>query len=229
MAEIAWEFEIAYGCGHGLGYRGINLQTLWVKRHRMARTVAAAVGGCDPVRVESKSAVISPKLTSRAMAHLPLFKGIGSECLSRLCEELPTQVTDTGDTVVCEGEMSTALFVVVGGELEVVKATESGSTARVAMFGPGDWFGEMSVIDVAPRSATVRALAPTTLIVIEADTLRTKLKEADSVAYGQFMENVALGLARRLRVADGIVAHLMATVTDAYVHGHTDHSQLKPT
>ena len=66
---------------------------------------------------------------------------------------------EAGEMVVEEGDTSTQMFVVIAGELEVIKKGESGGDVRVAVLGPGDWFGEMSIIDVQPRSASVRAVA----------------------------------------------------------------------
>ena len=53
------------------------------------------------------------------------------------------------------------MFVVLSGEVEVLHKGGSDHDVRVALLGPGDWVGEMAVLDVQPRSASVRALAPT--------------------------------------------------------------------
>ena len=49
----------------------------------------------------------------------------------------------------------------VSGEMEIMKRSKRGIDARVALLGPGDWFGEMSIVDVQPRSATVSWRRPT--------------------------------------------------------------------
>ena len=64
--------------------------------------------------------------------------------------------------------------MVIGGELEVVKSGRQGEF-RVALFGPGDWFGEMSILEVQPRSATVRSVAHTLLIRVSADAVQELL------------------------------------------------------
>ena len=88
--------------------------------------------------------------------------------------------------------------------------------ARVAVLGPSDWFGEMSIVDIQPRSATVRALAPGRLVRVTPADLDT-LYRHDLRAYAIVILNLARELSRRLRVADGIVADLVANVLESYV------------
>jgi len=101
------------------------------------------------------------------------------------------------------------MFVVLSGELEVIKERADGRRVQVAMFGPGNWFGDMSILDVQPRSATVRSLAASRLLVITAQDVRHLLYERDVRAYSLFVMNVARELSRRLRVANGLLAQVM--------------------
>jgi CRP-like cAMP-binding protein len=74
----------------------------------------------------------------------------------------------------------------------------------------------MSILDVMPRSASVRALAPSLLVVISASDL-DKLYRRDVASYAMVLMNMARELSRRLRVADGIVANVVATVWTEYL------------
>jgi CRP-like cAMP-binding protein len=76
----------------------------------------------------------------------------------------------------------------------------------------------MSILDVMPRSASVRALAPSLLLIVSATDL-DKLYRRDLQAYAMVVMNIARELSRRLRVADGIVAGVVATVWSEYL-GH---------
>jgi CRP-like cAMP-binding protein len=84
------------------------------------------------------------------------------------------------------------------------------------VLGPGDWFGEMSIVDIQPRSATVRALAPGRLIRITPSDLDS-LYRHDLRSYAIVVLNLARELSRRLRVADSIVADLVANVLEGYI------------
>ena len=115
-----------------------------------------------------------------------------------------------------EGDAARDMFVVMAGEMEVLKKSHHGVEARVALLGPGDWFGEMSILDVQPRSATVRVLAPSRLLRIAAADLDA-LYRHDVKAYAIIVLNVARELSRRLRVADGLLADFVANVMRHYV------------
>ena len=121
----------------------------------------------------------TPKLTPAHLADIGLFGGLSNETLETLASSLPTSRIEAGAMVVEEGDLSTQMFVVIAGELEVVKKGESGGDVRVAVLGPGDWFGEMSIIDVQPRSASVRAVAPTLVLSVTAEHVENLLYRHD--------------------------------------------------
>ncbi len=157
-----------------------------------------------------------PKVTPALLRDVGLFGGLDDESLRVLAERLPTQKVEPGHAIIHEGDTSQEMFVVLGGELEVVKQSRDGHDVRVALIGPGDWFGEMSILDVQPRSATVRALAPTFLLRITAEHVEQLLYRRDVKAYAILVMNIARELSRRLRVADGLVAQFVTSVSDAY-------------
>lgn len=151
------------------------------------------------------------------LREIGLFGGLDDETLSMLASELPIERVMVGTRVVNEGDPAREMFVVVDGELEVLKKSRSGSEVRVAMLGPSSWFGEMSILDVQPRSASVRALAPSRVMRISAESVDRLLYRRDLKAYALFVMNIARELSRRLRVADGILAQLVGTVNEEYV------------
>lgn len=160
-----------------------------------------------------------PKLTPEHLADIGLFGGLSKETLDILAASLPTDRIEAGEMVVEEGDLSTQMFVVVAGELEVIKRGESGGDVRVAVLGPGDWFGEMSIIDVQPRSASVRAVAPTLVVSVTPEHVDNLLYRRDIKDYALFVMNIARELSRRLRVADGILAQFYAALSHQYGPG----------
>ena len=140
-----------------------------------------------------------------------LFSALSDSALDFLSQQLECKRYDHGETVFVEGEVSGALFIVLSGEMEVLKKSHSGLEARVAVLGPSDWFGEMSVVDVQPRSATVRTISPAMLIRCDASALDA-LYRHDLKSYSLVVLNIARGLSRRLRVADGLLADLVGKV-----------------
>jgi CRP/FNR family transcriptional regulator, cyclic AMP receptor protein len=145
-----------------------------------------------------------------------LFGALSDDVLAHLASTLSVTTPAAGTIVFREGDEARDMFVLVEGELEVVKRSHRGIDARVAMLGPGDWFGEMSVVDVQPRSATVRTLAPSRLLRITSADLDA-LYRYDVKSYAIIVLNLARELSRRLRVADGILADFIANVLDSYL------------
>jgi CRP-like cAMP-binding protein len=80
---------------------------------------------------------------------------------------LQTTRVDEGEVIVREGGPADKYFIVVEGEVEVVRAGGQSET-----LGPGEFFGEMAIMRDMPRAATVRATKPTTLLSMDKDTFR---------------------------------------------------------
>jgi CRP/FNR family cyclic AMP-dependent transcriptional regulator len=142
-----------------------------------------------------------------------LFGGLDDESLDALTKELRASLFDPGALVMKEGDHAREMFVVLSGELEVVRHSTNGGEGRVALLGPGNWVGEMSIIDPQPRSASVRALAPSILLVVTTEDL-DRLYRRDMKSYLLVVLNIARELARRLRVADGMIAGFLSSVLD---------------
>jgi CRP/FNR family cyclic AMP-dependent transcriptional regulator len=145
-----------------------------------------------------------------------LFGAISDEVLVFLSAKLIVLTPKSGDVVFTEGDNARDMFVVMSGEMEVQKRSQSGVDARIAMLGPGDWFGEMSILDVQPRSASVRVLAPSRLLRIAASDLDA-LYRHDTKAYAIIVLNIARELSRRLRVADGLIADFVVNLMGTYI------------
>ncbi|NUP14354.1 MAG: cyclic nucleotide-binding domain-containing protein [Polyangiaceae bacterium] len=149
------------------------------------------------------------------LAEIGLFGGLDREVIANFVQRLPILRLSPGEVVFREGETGRELFVLLQGEMEVVKHSKTQRESRVAIFGPGDWFGEMSILDIMPRSATVRALAPARVLRMSAHDLDV-LYRRDIKAYAIVVLNIAREMSRRLRVADGILADVMANLAETY-------------
>ena len=147
------------------------------------------------------------------LREIGLFGGLSDEALAELARDFRAQVHDAGAEVMREGEQARVMFVTVTGELEVVRRSKGGVEGRVALLGPGSWFGEMSILDVQPRSATVRAVAPSLLIRLTAEDL-DKIYRRDMKSYLLIVQNIARELSRRLRVADGMIVDFLSAMWD---------------
>ena len=151
-------------------------------------------------------AVSSPDLKAFLLA-TPFFGGLSDASLDLLVSMLVERRFDVGATVVAEGEPGRSMFIVHSGELVVSKLGDSRRIIRVADLEPGDFFGEMTLIEMQNRSATVAAESPTVLYELTAGKLYTYYK-TDVHAYVIVMQNINRELCRRLRRADNRIAEL---------------------
>ena len=154
-------------------------------------------------------------VTGSELREIGLFGALSDDVLAHLAAHLSLVTPVPGAYVFREGDEANDMFVVLRGEMEVLKRSKRGIEARVALLGPGDWFGEMSIVDVQPRSAAVRALAPSRLLRITASDLDA-LYRHDMKSYSLIVLNLARELSRRLRVADSILADFIVDVLDSY-------------
>jgi CRP/FNR family transcriptional regulator, cyclic AMP receptor protein len=137
---------------------------------------------------------------------IPVFGGLPDATMDRLLDMMQMRGCRAGETVCGEGDLGKEMFVLRAGVVEVRKRTKAQERQTIlAQLKIGDCFGEMSLIDVQPRSATVFAREPTELYVLNNMDLY-KLYEQDLPGYTFLVQNICRELSRRLRRADGIIA-----------------------
>jgi CRP/FNR family cyclic AMP-dependent transcriptional regulator len=154
----------------------------------------------------SDMAVSSPDLKEFLVA-TPFFGGLSDASLDLLISMLVERRFDVGAAVVAEGEPGRSMYIVHSGKLAVSKRGASGRVIRMTGLEPGDFFGEMTLIEMQNRSATVVAESPTALYELTARNLYTYYK-ADIYAYVMVIQNINRELCRRLRQADNRIAEL---------------------
>lgn len=157
------------------------------------------------------------EVTATELGGNRLFQGLSPDTLELLAAELPRETAMPGELLMREGEVDSHMFLVLDGEMEVLHKGGGDRDVRVALLGPGDWVGEMAILDVQPRSASVRSLAPSLILRIRAADVRRLLYERDMAQYALLVMNIARELSRRLRVADRVIANTSAQVAHTYV------------
>jgi CRP/FNR family cyclic AMP-dependent transcriptional regulator len=152
--------------------------------------------------------VSSPELKAFLLA-TPFFGGLSGASLDLLISMLVEVRFDIGVTVVAEGEPGRSMFIVHSGQLAVSKLGNAGRVIQMACLEPGDFFGEMTLIEMQNRSATVTAKSSTVLYELTAQQLY-KCYKTDIHSYVMVLQNINRELCRRFRRADNRVAELLA-------------------
>ena len=168
-----------------------------------------------------------PPVTIAQLREVGLFGALSDEFLDHLCKTLEVKRLMPGDTVFKEGDPAREMYVVLDGEMEFLKKSRRGRETRVAILGPNDCFGEMSIIDMQARSATVRTLGATRLLKISTEEMDAFYRY-DLKSYTLIVLNLARDLSRRLRVTDGLLADFTATVIEEYIPSSNTGSKRPP-
>ena len=108
------------------------------------------------------------------LRQIPLFADLSEEDLEQLYQMAETVSIPAGQLVLREGDQGDSLYVVLTGELEVTKRQGS-QDILLAVYMPGQFFGEMALLEQAPRSASVRTLQESRLLVISQAAFQTLL------------------------------------------------------
>lgn len=148
--------------------------------------------------------------TVRALRACVIFAECSDEELRRILPLLMERTVEPGAVLVREGDPATELFVVLDGEVEVVKRAAEGEDHRLTTLGPGTSFGEVTLVDRGARSATVRALVPTTVAALPMAALDRAVAD-DADVRARMFGGLARFLAQRLRgVSETTVAALQS-------------------
>ncbi len=108
----------------------------------------------------------SPIEVADALARTRLFAGLEPSTLERLVGEFRRRRFRHGEVIFHLGDPGDALFLIVSGAVKISLPTEEGGEAILATLRPGDVFGELALLDGAPRSASAVAMAPTEVLVL---------------------------------------------------------------
>jgi CRP/FNR family cyclic AMP-dependent transcriptional regulator len=126
---------------------------------------------------------------SELLAGCPLFRGIDARGLAGLAEVATAVEFPAGHVIARQGEIGTGFFVVVDGMVRVVRDGQV-----LAHLGPGEFFGELSVLDRMPRNATVAAERPTTCLALASWDFEKVLLDQPALTL-----TILRGVATRLR------------------------------
>ena len=145
----------------------------------------------------------SSAVSTTVLKSVPMFSGFSQDQLRALGAMIMRRGAPRGSTVMREGDAADCLYVVVTGRLKVLMGEADGKETILSIIGAGEFFGEMSLIDDNPRSATVTAIEPCELLAITRRDFRRCLVENSDLAMA-----VMRVLVRRLREADRKIGSL---------------------
>lgn len=126
------------------------------------------------------------------LSRVPLFAHCTADQIAAIEEVAQEHAYEAGQIIVTQGTPGQAFYTALSGRVEIVRDNQS-----LGAFGAGDFFGEMSLLDQAPRSATIRAMEPAVCLMLSSWDFKAVIERHPSIAI-KLLEV----LSRRLRVAD---------------------------
>ncbi len=142
----------------------------------------------DGVRSPATSATVA------LLRHVPLFSDLADADLERVSDVAIPRSFPKGVRVFHEGDESDACYIVREGDLRVTREHSDGRAIALATLGPGDFFGELAMLDGQSRSASVEALSDAELLALPASDMRRLLSE-----HSEITVKLIAALTRRLR------------------------------
>lgn len=131
------------------------------------------------------------------LRNVPLFAGLNEVELEKLSKVCGRKRVERGAFVVRAGDGTDSLYILLTGRAKVTNSDEEGREIILAWLGPGEFFGEMGLIDGSPRSANVVAAEPCELLNLSSDAFQRCMQDNFQVA-----QKLMQILVRRLREAD---------------------------
>jgi CRP/FNR family transcriptional regulator, cyclic AMP receptor protein len=134
----------------------------------------------------------------------PLFRELDDEAAAALRASMMEVRLDRGEVLFREGDTGDRVFVVIEGKVKLGRTSSDGRENLLAILGPGQMFGELSLFDPGPRSATVTAVTDTVLLSLANEDMLTWLTGRPEVARGLLLQ-----LGQRLRRSNDTLADLV--------------------
>ena len=132
------------------------------------------------------------------LARVPFFEGLTPEALALIAQVTTLEAHALGTRIFQFGDPGDKLFIIVEGKVRISREVSGLGEEALAVLGPGEVFGEMSLLDEAPRSADARAHERCRLLVISKDSFDDLLFLHKALAYEVLWACVRM-LASRLR------------------------------
>jgi CRP-like cAMP-binding protein len=133
-----------------------------------------------------------------------IFQGVDPEAVEALAKEFKTVEAPRGTTLFNEGDPGDSLYIVLAGKVKLGRRSPDGRENLVAVMGPSDQFGELSLFDPGPRTATATVVTDARMAILPKEALVAWVKDRPEIA----MQLLRV-LGRRLRRTNTMLADLI--------------------
>ena len=164
-----------------------------------------------------------------------LFSELSEEQIGMLANLVVSQKFNRDETVVLEGDDSVqALYLIASGSVQVYMTGVDGRETILSFLERGDFFGEMSLIDGEPRSASVRTVTDAQMLIIHRESFLKLIRQSPEIAMGLLSElskrlrkaNRQIGSLSTMSVSGRVAGTLLNLMEERGVRIHTDNGSM---
>lgn len=137
------------------------------------------------------------------LGNIPIFSGLSRADRETITSHAKFRTVPKNTILITEGDESDSLYVILSGKVKVYLNDEEGREVVLNMQGPGDYFGELALMDTAPRSASVMALEPSRVSIISKADFEECLSRNPQIGF-----RLMKAMARRIRALSQLVRNL---------------------
>ena len=150
-------------------------------------------------------------MTAEFLAEITIFRGLNTSEVALVLHLLERETYEANEIIARQGDEARHLYIVETGECEVSIQTERNTDSHIiAKFGPADCLGEMALIDIQPRSATITARVSTSVLTLSNQAFLS-IYESNPATYALILNNICREISRRLRQTNIRLATILAT------------------
>jgi len=128
---------------------------------------------------------------------VPIFSDLSPSDLNKIAERMVLRAFTKGQMILLEDDLGQTFFVIAGGSVKITRLSDDGREVILAMLGESDFFGEMSLLDGAGRSANVVALEPSEVLTLARNDFLEILQDYPKISISLLEE-----LTQRIRKSD---------------------------
>ncbi len=149
-----------------------------------------------------------------------LFNGLSDNQLEKIISIAKVRTFPPGSVIIEEGAAGNSMMIISRGIVDIVQKVEAEDrNIKLATLSKGQIFGEMALIDIEPRSATVIASEETEIVEIAQEDVNGLLTSSDGLNYIPILVNIARGMSEKLRKANQSLADI-SNILKRYFYSH---------
>jgi len=131
------------------------------------------------------------------LANIPLFETLKTEHLSEIASKIRIRNYKRGETIIRQDEPGSMLYIIMKGHVKIMTLTPEGDELIIAMLSDNDFFGELSLLDGQPHSASAVAMDTTQVMTLQRDDFLEAIYKSQEMVH-----KILIALSRRLRCTD---------------------------